>query len=44
MKNWHRSILKNSGKLSFIQEKDTLGDQYTMLSGFGDFPKSNFYN
>lgn len=44
MPNGHRSKLKNIGKLYFMQEKDTFEDQYTVLSGFGDFSKSNFYS
>lgn len=44
MTNGHSNKLKNSGKWSFIQEKDISGDKYTALSGFSDFPKSNFYS
>lgn len=44
MPNRHRSKLKNRGKLYFIQEKDTFGHQHTVLSGTGDFFKSNFYS
>ena len=42
MPNGHRSKLKNRGKLYFIQEKHTFGHRHTVLSGTGDFSKSNF--
>lgn len=44
MPNGHGSKLKNRRKLYFIQEKDTFGHQHMVLSGTGDFSKSNFYS